>query len=39
MLLAGQPRFDLRDSVSLTIGFAIGNAVSIVGKVAIGLSR
>ena len=42
MLLAGRSRFclgDLKDlTVGLIIGLAIGNAVSIAGKVAVGLS-
>ena len=38
-LFAGHPRFRLRGLVGLTVGLAIGGAVSIAGEVAVGLSR
>ena len=38
MLLAGRPRFCLGGPVGLTVGLAIGGAVSIAGEVAVGLS-
>ena len=34
----GRPHFHLRDLVGLTVGLAIGDAVSIAGEVAVGLS-
>ena len=37
-LFAGRPRFRLRGLVGLTVGLAIGGAVSIAGEVAVGLS-
>ena len=35
----GCPRFRFRGLVGLTLGLAIGDAVSMVGEVAVGLSR